>query len=74
MGGCTDGLTQQQGRQRQVEQEGIRLCIWEPPTRRAAHQLRFASTHKLLRLMSAEIPCGIEPRRRVLYAVLKGQR
>ena len=42
-------------------------------SRRAAHQLRFASTHRLLRLKSAEIPCGIEPRRPVLYTVLRGQ-
>ena len=33
----------------------------------------FPSTHRLLRLMSAEIPCGIEPLRRVLDALLTGQ-
>ena len=34
---------------------------------------RFTSTHRLLRLVSAEIPCGIEPLRRVLEALLKDQ-
>ena len=46
---------------------------WELLTQRDAHQLRFPSTHRLLSLVSAEIPCGIEPLRRVLVALLKGK-
>ena len=68
MGEFTCGPILRHKRKRGIEQKIVRI----PSTKKNA-SVRLPSTHRLLSLVSAEIPCGIEPLRRVPDAFLKGQ-